>query len=183
MLDFYKVLGLSRRATSDEIKAAYRALAKRHHPDVNAGDEQHAWRTKEINRAYEILGDAERRAAYDGERARQRTSSRRRFWLSAATGAATVIVMVGSVWVMAVWRQDVSILQSQGSEPAVLAEVASPAQKPSAQIVANRGPAGSGDREGRDGRDETVIASVPELFGEPPSSNGPGNAKHPARRS
>ena len=170
MLDFYKVLGLSRRATSDEIKAAYRALAKRHHPDVNAGGEQDEWRTKEINRAYEILGDAERRAAYDRERARQRTSARRRFWLSAATGAATVIVMASSVWVMAVWRQDASILQSQGSEPAVMAEDASPAQKPSAEIVANRGPAGSGDREGRDGRDETVIASVPELFGEPPSS-------------
>ena len=170
MLDFYKVLGLSRRATSDEIKAAYRALAKRHHPDVNAGDEQDEWRTKEINRAYEILGDPEARAAYDGERARQRTAARRRFWLSAATGAATVIVMVSSVWVMAVWRQDASILQSQGSEPAVLAEGASPAQKPTGQIVANRGPAGSGDREGRDGRDEAVIASVPELFGEPPSS-------------
>ena len=96
-----------------------------------------------------------------------RTAARRRFWLSAATGAATVIVMVSSVWVMAVWRQDASIPQSQGSEPAVLAEDASPAQKPTAQIVANRGPAGSGDR---DGRDETVIASVPELFGEPPSS-------------
>src|SRR5262245_10663894 len=55
MLDLYTVLGLSRRATSDEIKAAYRALAKRHHPDANAGDADGERRTKEVNRAYEIL--------------------------------------------------------------------------------------------------------------------------------
>ena len=90
MLDLYAELGLSRRATGDEIKAAYRALAKRYHPDVNAGDEQDEWRTKEINRAYAILGDPEARAAYDLELAHQRAAARRGFWLSAATGAATL---------------------------------------------------------------------------------------------
>ena len=139
MLDLYAILGLSRRATSDEIKAAYRALAKRYHPDVNAGDKEDEWRTKEINRAYATLGDPEARAAYDRELARQRAAARRRFWLSAATGAATFIVMVSSVWVVAVWRQNASILQSQKSEPAVMAGDASPAQKPPAEIVANEG--------------------------------------------
>jgi DnaJ domain len=170
MLDLYAILGLSRRATSDEIKAAYRGLAKRYHPDVNAGDEQDEWRTKEINRAYATLGYPEARAAYDRERARQRTAARRGFWLSAATGAATVIVMVSSVWVMAVGRQNASIQQSHRSEPAVMAGDASPAQPPSAEIAANRGRAGSGDRDGHDAPNETVIASVPELVGEPPSS-------------
>ena len=129
MLDLYTVLGLSRRATSDEIKAAYRALAKRYHPDANAGDMEGEWRTKEINRAYAILGDPEARAAYDRELARQRAAARRRFWLSAATGAATFIVMVSSVWMVVVWRQNASILQVQNSEPAVLVGVANSGAK------------------------------------------------------
>ena len=57
MRDLYSVLKLSRRASSEDIKFAYRALAKQFHPDVNAGDEEADRWTKEINRAYEVLGD------------------------------------------------------------------------------------------------------------------------------
>jgi len=167
MLDLYAELGLSRRATGDEIKAAYRGLAKRYHPDVNAGDEQDEWRTKEINRAYAILGDPEARAAYDLELARQRAAARRGFWLSAATGAATFIVTVSSVWVMAVWRQNASIQQSQTSEPAVLVGNENPVKNRPAEAVANRGLAPS----------ETVVASVPGLFGEPRSSIMPNTTR------
>ena len=119
MLDFYSVLGLSRRANHDEIKAAYWNLAKQSHPDVNAGDEHAEQRTKAINRAYETLGDPDARAAYDLELRRQRTRARRSFWTSAATGVATCILTVGSFTVMVMWKQHEGIRPSPSSEVAL----------------------------------------------------------------
>ena len=68
--DYYAILGLQRGASSKEIKQAYRKLARKHHPDVNAGDKSAEERFKEINQAYEVLSDAEKRKKYDryGER-------------------------------------------------------------------------------------------------------------------
>ncbi|HET7094803.1 MAG TPA: molecular chaperone DnaJ [Thermomicrobiales bacterium] len=62
--DYYEVLGVGRNASADEIRRAYRRLAREHHPDINraAGSEE---RFKEINEAYEVLSDDNRRAAYD----------------------------------------------------------------------------------------------------------------------
>ncbi|MFN8483254.1 MAG: DnaJ C-terminal domain-containing protein [Anaerolineae bacterium] len=63
--DYYKVLGVDRNADEKEIKRAYRRLARKHHPDVNPGDKAAETQFKEINEAYEVLGDAEKRKKYD----------------------------------------------------------------------------------------------------------------------
>ena len=166
MHDLYAILGLSRRATSHEIRTAYWALAKRYHPDINAADKQGEWRIKEINRAYAILGDAEARSAYDRDLAHRRAKARRGFWRSAATGATTFFVTASAVWVMVVvWKQTASIHQSQKNEPAVLVRNDSPAKKAPSELVAN-----SGDHDRRNAPSKSVIASVPGLFGEPSSS-------------
>lgn len=62
---YYDVLGVSKTASDEEIKAAYRKLAKKYHPDLNPGDENVANLFKEVNEAYEVLSDAQKRAAYD----------------------------------------------------------------------------------------------------------------------
>ena len=63
--DYYKILGVSRNATSDEIKKAYRKLAMQYHPDRNPGNKQAEDKFKEINEANEVLSDAKKRARYD----------------------------------------------------------------------------------------------------------------------
>ena len=63
--DYYKVLGVSRSASAEDIKKAFRKLARRYHPDVNPGDKKSEEKFKEINEAYEVLSDVTKRRKYD----------------------------------------------------------------------------------------------------------------------
>lgn len=63
--DYYKTLGVNKNASEKEIKSAFRKLAKKHHPDANPNDKTAESRFKEINEAYEVLSDAEKRKNYD----------------------------------------------------------------------------------------------------------------------
>jgi len=63
--DYYKILGVDRKASEDEIRKAYRDLAKQYHPDRNPNDKQAEERFKEINEAYQVLSDPKKRSHYD----------------------------------------------------------------------------------------------------------------------
>lgn len=63
--DPYSILGVAKSATQDEIKKSYRKLAMQYHPDKNKGDKKAEEKFKEINAAYEVLGDAKKRKEYD----------------------------------------------------------------------------------------------------------------------
>ena len=63
--DYYEVLGLSKGASADDIKKAYRSLAKKYHPDMNPGDKDAEAKFKEVNEAYAVLSDDEKRQKYD----------------------------------------------------------------------------------------------------------------------
>ena len=63
--DYYEVLGLQKGASEDEIKKAYKSLAKKYHPDLHPDDAAAEAKFKELNEAYGVLSDAEKRAAYD----------------------------------------------------------------------------------------------------------------------
>ena len=64
-IDYYEVLGVSRDATDQELKTAYRKLAMQYHPDRNPGDHTAEEKFKECSEAYQVLSDADKRAAYD----------------------------------------------------------------------------------------------------------------------
>jgi len=63
--DYYSILGVSKTASADDVKKAYRKLARKYHPDMNPGDRVAEAKFKEINEAYEILSDADKRKKYD----------------------------------------------------------------------------------------------------------------------
>ncbi len=63
--DYYEILGIDKKASQDDIKKAFRKLARKYHPDLNPGDKTAEHKFKELNEAYEVLGDEKKRAEYD----------------------------------------------------------------------------------------------------------------------
>ena len=99
--DYYPTLGVAKTATDKEIKQAYRKLARKHHPDVNPGDKAAEAKFKEINEAYEVLGDPAKRKKYDELGANWRMyeqagAGRRRRLRSAAAGRSTWAAAAGA---------------------------------------------------------------------------------------
>src|SRR5260370_16127570 len=96
--DYYKVLNVPRGASADDIKKAFRKLARKHHPDVNPGDKKAEAKFKEINEAYEVLSDPEKRHKYDtlGPNWQEQfglpsSTGRRTYQYSTGSGRATPI--------------------------------------------------------------------------------------------
>jgi DnaJ-class molecular chaperone len=90
--DYYSTLGVAKTATQKEVKGAFRKLARKHHPDVNPGDKSGGAKFKEINEAYEVLGDPAKRKKYDD------LGSNWRMYEQAGTGGATAGQAGGGAW-------------------------------------------------------------------------------------
>lgn len=106
MSTLYQILGLPQGASEQELKAAFRELARRFHPDVNAGDTITEQRFKEINHAYQTLSDPGARWEYDRALVCQREEIRRRFRGLAATATAVFTLTTGVISLAALWGQE-----------------------------------------------------------------------------
>ena len=104
MRTYYEVLDLPPDADEQSVKSAYRALARRFHPDLNGGAAASAERLAEINHAYATLGNPDARAAYDRDMAQRRATTRRRYAIFGAISLVIFVVTAGAVS-LAVRRQ------------------------------------------------------------------------------
>ena len=110
-MNAYELLGIERNAALDEIKQAYRRLAKGLHPDVNAGDSEAAERFKAVTAAYNLLADAKKRVEYDRTQRQHDPGGRRRTGKRAAPGSiskSTKPPANASSICMATWPEGVS---------------------------------------------------------------------------
>ena len=140
--DHYATLGVPRTATAAQIKAAFRRLARRYHPDANAQDAEGERQFKAVARAYEVLGQPTRRKAYDAK------SAGGRFGAPGADGPASYVVDRGPIY-----HSDLGHHSDfyQGSDPLSVAEAAALVGRDagwlrgairSGRLAASRGPAG-----------------------------------------
>jgi curved DNA-binding protein CbpA len=113
MSTLYDILELPRGASHEQVKTAFRTMARRFHPDVNAGNEAAEQRFKEVSRAYETLVDAGAREAYDRALVCRAAEVRRRRWTFVATAATTFALTTSAIGLALWWT-----LIARGPEPA-----------------------------------------------------------------
>lgn len=102
MNTLYHILGLPQGASHEQVKSAFRTLARRFHPDVNTGNAASEQRFKEVSQAYETLADPSARAAYDQALVCRTVEARRLFWTFGATVAATFALTTCAIG-LALW--------------------------------------------------------------------------------
>jgi curved DNA-binding protein CbpA len=105
MSTLYHILGLSQGANHEQVKTAFRTLARRFHPDVNGGNDAAEKRFKEVSQAYETLADPSARAAYDRALMCRAAEVRRRRWSFTATAGATFALTTSAVGLALWWIQ------------------------------------------------------------------------------
>jgi hypothetical protein len=105
MGNWYEVLGTTSKADDEQIKSAFRNLAKTFHPDLNAGDKKAEERFKEVKQAYEVLRDPEARATYDTYLANKRSGARQRLRKVVATMSAAFVLSGAASFLFIIWLQ------------------------------------------------------------------------------
>jgi curved DNA-binding protein CbpA len=187
--DLYKVLGIAATADDLRIKSAFRRRALTTHPDLNPGSDAAEERFRELIQAYQVLRDAEARAAYDAHLARRRSQARRRFVQSAAVMMATFVLTTGSAVLLAglqginvhsqTWQIATAWLTSVEVEPAApgrqpVTEVAKGTQFVTAVVAATHATAPPPERSGR------AAAERPrKVAAAPPSAPAAADAASP----
>lgn len=117
MSTLYQLLGVQPGATEQELKAAFRSLARRFHPDVNGDDPTTAQRFKEVSDAYRTLSDPASRSAYDRALVCQEKSDKNRFLSLAATAIATFILTTAIVFIAVLWSRQSGSIEVVRSQP------------------------------------------------------------------
>jgi DnaJ domain len=154
MSTLYHILGLSQDASREQVKAAFRTLARRLHPDVNIRNDAAEQRFKEVSQAYETLADPDARAAYDRALVCRAAEAQRQRWTFAATAAATfaLTTAIGFAlwWILAKREPEqalASVLAGIGRGPLTGAQRAAP-EEVNVPPAAAATPAGRGKGSG-----------------------------------
>jgi hypothetical protein len=124
MSTLYHDLGLEMDASHEQVKAAFRRLARRFHPDVNAGNAVAEQRFKEVSRAYETLADPNAREAYDRALVCRATEVRQQRWSFAATAGATFALTIAIIGLALWWMRASEPEQAGGPQAAERVQVA-----------------------------------------------------------
>ena len=179
MANLYSVFGLSPGASSDAIKAAYYRLAKQCHPDTHAGETSEE-RIREINQAYETLGDPIARANYDVMLVRQRFETRQRSWKAVVTGASTFVLTLGLFPLLMSLTQQVPTAPSGITQLAVFAPKEDPAVNEFAEsFSAGPSPSTNFVQVNNAAGNFLFGLEMPELEVQPPHSIEPGPLELP----
>lgn len=116
--DYYEVLGVSKGASDDEIKKAFRKMSKKYHPDLNPNNKEAEKKFKEVNEAYQVLSDPEKKSKYDqfGHEVLTRTSERAAVALTAAVLTLAIYSAISSEAV----SEDSAAVKEETDQNAVL---------------------------------------------------------------